>query len=238
VAIQFLAGPRSTSTRSRACRSASLSSVSDGSATIACVRSAQRSTLPWTAMASAQGRSGSRFARRVRTKSDHASHHPTPTRWPCQSAISRRRAKRRLYELARGDRDVLGDRGAQAQSKVVARRLWAWLQLRLIAGCGAGPHGLVSRSCSKLRVWPSRRPTSGSSHHHTSPRAGSGLTLKMLRPPRETTPSHPRRQPPQVGARLDLSASTNTPSVRLMPRAMLRASHSMLASRQFRQVWG
>jgi len=56
-------------------------------------------------------------------------------------------------------------------------------------------------AASRESTTTGRLPTSGSSHHHTSPRAGSGLTLKTLRPPRETTPDHPRRRLPRAGAR-------------------------------------
>ena len=52
-------------------------------------------------------------------------------------------------------------------------------------------------AASRESTTTGRRPTSGSSHHHTSPRAGRGLTLTTLPPPLETRPDRPKHQAPE-----------------------------------------
>lgn len=51
-------------------------------------------------------------------------------------------------------------------------------------------------AASRESTTTGRRPTSGNSHHHTSPRAGKVLELMMLRPPPGRTQDRPRRQAP------------------------------------------
>jgi hypothetical protein len=51
------------------------------------------------------------------------------------------------------------------------------------------------------RTTTGRRPTWGSSHHHTSPRAGRALELMMLRPHLERRQDPPSRQAPRARAR-------------------------------------
>ena len=52
-------------------------------------------------------------------------------------------------------------------------------------------------AASRERTTTGRLPTSGSSHHHTSPRAGRGLT--MSRQPRGMTPDRPTHRPHRAG---------------------------------------
>jgi mannosyltransferase len=113
-----------------------------------------------------------------------------------RSSLSRpRRSTRTATDTLSTESRLIDDRWGIGSSS--GSRTTSLAKLRMVVVHGATSARLKRGiAASRESTTTGRRPISGNSHHHSSPLAGRGAPLTMLRPPRGTTPDRPTRRAP------------------------------------------